>query len=68
MVRTSRLLVIDDEPAVRQVTCAFLLRMGYEVCEADSAETARQAFVREAPDGVVLDFQLPDGTARSIDA
>ncbi|MFN0027638.1 MAG: response regulator transcription factor [Acidimicrobiales bacterium] len=56
----ARILVVDDEPMVREVLTAYLTRDGHQVAEAgDGAEALRQ-FDRQVPDLVVLDVMLPE--------
>jgi DNA-binding response OmpR family regulator len=52
-------LVVDDEPIVREVVVRYLEREGYSTLEADHGETARELLERETPDLVVLDVMLP---------
>lgn len=56
-----RVLVIDDEPAVRFGIRDFLETHDFEVEEAADRRTAQQAFSKERPDAVILDYLLPDG-------
>jgi DNA-binding NarL/FixJ family response regulator len=54
-----RILVIDDEPSARQVTCAQLLPEGYELRALASGAEAL-ALLAEAPfDVVVCDVMMP---------
>ncbi len=55
----SRVLVVDDEPTVREVVAEYLRRDGYEVCELDRGDTVQQTVERFQPDLVVLDIMLP---------
>ena len=57
MVRT--VLVVDDEPLIREVVVRYLEREGYRVIECGDGETARQLVRRHNPDLVVLDVMLP---------
>ena len=52
-------LVVDDEPIVREVVVSYLEREGYGTLEAGDGEAARGLIERERPDLVVLDVMLP---------
>ncbi|MGH3066124.1 MAG: response regulator [Gaiellaceae bacterium] len=52
-------LVVDDEPIVREVVVRYLAREGHETLEAADGNTARGAIERSEPDLVVLDVMLP---------
>lgn len=54
-----RLLVVDDEPAVRRILETRLRMAGYTVILAADGEEALSQFYREQPDLVVLDVMLP---------
>ena len=58
-------LVVDDEPIVREVVVRYLEREGYRTLEAADGNRARQLLEQEAPSLVVLDLMLPgtDGLA-----
>ncbi|MDC8784630.1 GGDEF domain-containing response regulator [Roseateles koreensis] len=54
-----RILVVDDQASTREVLSAQLQFAGHAVEEADSAESALQAFQRHRPDLVLLDVEMP---------
>ncbi len=58
-------LVVDDEPIVRDVVVRYLAREGYRTLEAGDGTRARELLESEAPQLVVLDLMLPgtDGLA-----
>jgi two-component system response regulator RegX3 len=56
---TSRILVADDEPHIREVVRAYLEREGYEVLEAADGETALEHGRTGNLDLLVLDVMLP---------
>mgnify|MGYP000970554239 CR=1 FL=1 len=55
-----RLLVVEDEPAIRQVLRALLGAENYRVVEAGTAERALIEARSHQPDAVILDLGLPD--------
>jgi two-component system, OmpR family, response regulator ResD len=55
----ARVLVVDDEPIVREILDRYLAREGFEVTTAADGEAALEAFERRHPDLVVLDLMLP---------
>jgi two-component system response regulator ResD len=52
-------LVVDDEPIVRDVVVRYLRRDGYETREAATGDEAREILEAESPALVVLDVMLP---------
>jgi DNA-binding response OmpR family regulator len=52
-------LVVDDEPIVREVVVRYLEREGYRTLEAADGDAAREAIERAGADLVVLDVMLP---------
>ena len=55
-----RLLVVDDEQAIRDLLRVALSAEGYEVLEACDGGQAIHAILQEKLDGVLLDLSLPD--------
>ncbi len=55
-----RVLVVDDEPAIRRYLSVLLLAHGYAVFEAENGQAAMSAVVAHRPDLVILDLGLPD--------
>jgi len=56
----ARILVVDDEPDIRELVCEILQDEGYDVTVAEDGEAARAAYARHAPDLVLLDIWMPD--------
>ena len=56
-----KFLIIDDEPAIREVLKVFLEDKGFEVFLANDAHEALSLFRDKAPDVVFLDILLPGG-------
>ena len=54
-----RVLVVDDEPMVRDVLSRYLSRDGFQVRTAADGEAALEAFADDEPDVVLLDLMLP---------
>jgi len=59
MSAMTTVLVVDDEPIVREVVVRYLRREGYTTLEADDGNQARTMLERNSPDLVVLDVMLP---------
>jgi two-component system, OmpR family, response regulator ResD len=59
--RTSmaKVLIVDDEPNIREVVGLYLRRDGHTVVSATDGEEALEAFRESEPDLVVLDLMLP---------
>jgi two-component system KDP operon response regulator KdpE len=56
------ILVVDDEPQIRRVLQATLSSNGYDVVEAKNGDEAITAVVREHPDLILLDVNMPGMT------
>lgn len=57
----SRVLVIDDDAAIRTVVAHALRRAGHDVMLADTLAAADRALAVEPPDVLITDVVLPDG-------
>ncbi len=55
-----RLLVVDDEPAIRQALDLVLSLNGFEVATAVDGRDAMRALSCERPDAVILDVLMPE--------
>jgi two-component system KDP operon response regulator KdpE len=58
--RSSTILLVDDEEALRRILSARLSARGYLVSEASSGEDACRVVPTLRPDVIVLDIGLPD--------
>jgi DNA-binding response OmpR family regulator len=55
----ARVLIVDDEPNIREVVGLYLRRDGHDVVSAMDGEEALEVFSESEPDLVVLDLMLP---------
>ena len=62
----TRLLLVDDDRTVRDPIHRLFAGLGWRIDEAENLAAARVAFGRFRPDAVLLDFELPDGTALDL--
>jgi DNA-binding response OmpR family regulator len=56
---STTVLVVDDEPIVREVVLRYLERDGFRTLEAGDGDTARRLLETESPGLVILDIMLP---------
>lgn len=61
-----RLLVVDDDDAVRERLTEALTLDGYETASAPDLATARERLERGATDLLLLDINLPDGAGYDL--
>lgn len=54
-----KILVVDDEKAVREITQAFLTLNGYEVNTAENGKEAFDELLNNHYDVVITDMQMP---------
>jgi len=57
--RAATILLIDDDPDLRQVLAASMEALGYEVIAADDGAAGLDVLHRRIPDLVVVDFAMP---------
>ena len=58
----TKVLYVDDEPAICRAVHRWLERHGLAVATAPSVAEARQCVLDDPPDGVFIDVWLGDGT------
>ena len=55
----ARILVVEDEPSIREVVSLYLRRAGYQVSVVEDGQAALDVLSSALPDLVVLDLMLP---------
>ena len=56
----AKILIVDDDPAIRNLIQRFLSKQKYQVESAEDGKTALAIFEQFNPDLVILDVNLPD--------
>lgn len=62
----AKILVVDDDAAIRRLLRNTLIRAEYAVVEAEDAKTALRQAAVEHPSAILLDLGLPDRDGLSI--
>ena len=66
MAENTHILVVDDDPDVRELLDDYLSEHGYSVAQAEDGTTARQQMEKQIPEVVLLDVGLPGEDGLSI--
>lgn len=61
-----RVLIVDDDPAIRFGVRDFLTGHGFEVLEAGTCADGERMFRSQQPDAAIIDHRLPDGDALAL--
>lgn len=61
-----RLLLVDDEPILRQTLAQYLDKVGYEVTEANSRREGEEKLQHANFDVAIFDYDLGDGNAHDL--
>lgn len=64
--RTRTVLVVEDEPGIRQPLEQFLRMRDYAVVCADSVQDALQLLRVHRPDAAIVDLHLKEGSGRDV--
>ena len=62
----AKILIVDDDPAIRNLIQRFLSKQKYQVEAAEDGKTALAIFDQFNPDLVILDVNLPDVTGYNL--
>jgi len=62
----TRVLVVDDEPAIIRFLKPALTAAGYDMSTAGTVAEATRRIAAESPDIVLLDLGLPDGDGKDV--
>jgi DNA-binding response OmpR family regulator len=65
-VAAKRVLVLEDEPRTAEVVESYLRRDGFEATLCGTVEEALAALRHAAPDVMILDVTLPDGSGLDV--
>lgn len=57
---TNKILIVEDEQAIREMIAFHLSRAGYETLEACDCREARRLIADERPELALIDWMLPD--------
>ena len=61
-----KILIVEDEPAIREMIAFHLARAGYETLEATDCREARQQLADHRPDLALVDWMLPDSSGLEL--
>ncbi len=62
----AKILVVDDEPAIRNLIHRFLAKQDYQMESAEDGKSALAMFEQFNPDLVILDVNLPDANGYDL--
>lgn len=63
---SAKILVVDDDPAIRNLVFRFLSKQDYQLESAEDGKSALAVFEQFNPDLVVLDVNLPDANGYDL--
>src|SRR5690606_2994322 len=61
-----RVLLVDDEPTLREPLAEYLTRQGFVITQAEDAARARALLANDPPDLVLLDIMMPGEDGLSL--
>lgn len=62
----AKILVVDDDPAIRNLVHRFLTKQNYQMESAEDGKSAMAVFEQFNPDLVILDVNLPDANGYTL--
>ncbi|WP_314733329.1 response regulator transcription factor [Anaerobacillus sp. CMMVII] len=60
MKKTLKVLIIEDDPYIRDIIRLYIEKQGYTAVEAQNGEEGLQVYFDESPNFIVLDIMLPE--------
>ena len=66
MASNGCVLIVEDDPSIREMVAEYLGGQGYEVHQAESGNDMREVIERNLPDVVLLDVRLPGEDGLSL--
>ena len=63
---SAKILVVDDDPAIRNLIFRFLSQKNYQIESANDGQSALKMFDQFNPDLVILDVNLPDALGYNL--
>ena len=54
----SKIMIVDDDPNIRELVSVLLKNDGYDVCEAKDGRDALQRITLENPEGAIIDLMM----------
>jgi DNA-binding response OmpR family regulator len=63
---SAKILVVDDDPAIRNLVSRYLSQQDYQLEVAQDGDMALKVFEQFNPDLVILDLNLPDTTGLAL--
>jgi len=57
---SKKILIVDDDPHIREVLCFALKQSNFETIEAENGQQALKQFADDTPDLVILDIEMPE--------
>ena len=62
--RTPKILIVDDDPRLRDLLRRYLGENGFNVLVSENGEAMKRLWVREHFDVLILDLMMPDDRRR----